>query len=85
MAKELTVDEARETPLMGQPGSWDGYSRKPMDVAPDGTLKKARSFFSKLLREEQPKESRERLRHQVECIDLVLEFHAANSPQTTLF
>lgn len=52
MSHVLTVDEARETPLMGQPGSWDGYGSKPLDVVPDKMLRKARGWFSQKVREQ---------------------------------
>jgi hypothetical protein len=74
----MNITEARATPLMGQPTSWSGYSRAPLEEVPDGVLRQARSFFKRV------DEPNERTKAQVRAIDLVLADREANNPQQSL-
>lgn len=76
----MTLDVALKTPLMGQYGTWNGYGGKPMDLVPDGTLRQAYGFF-RMKNKENPSD---RLKTQMEAIELTLEHHAATNPQVSL-
>lgn len=76
----MKLMDARALPLMGQPGSWSGHARKPIDDCPDTVLRMARAFFRKIYREEKT----QRVEEQLEAIELVIADHEANSPQQQL-
>jgi hypothetical protein len=74
----MDLATAKATPLMGQPTSWAGYGRAPLEAVPDGVLRQARSFFKRV------DEPNERTKAQVQAIDLVLADREANNPQQSL-
>jgi hypothetical protein len=74
----MDLATAKALPLMGQPTSWAGYGRAPLEAVPDGVLRQARSFFKRV------DEPNERTKAQVQAIDLVLADREANNPQQSL-
>lgn len=76
---------AAALPLMGKDtASWSGHGRKPIGEVPDGVLKQARNFFSSKVREQPEGRTSERMRAQVEAIDVVMDDRALNSDQVAL-
>lgn len=76
----MTLDDAKNTLLMGNAFSWEYNGGKPLDLVPDDVLRTALKWFIQKLKE-QPNS---RMEEQVIAIRLVLADHEANSPQARL-
>lgn len=80
----MDLAHAKNLALMGRPESWGGRGGAPLDLVPDGTLRQARAFFLRCIKEEPKGATRPRLEAQVDAINMVLWDREEHNPQVRL-